>query len=218
MSDRNLDRTLRGLYAITPDAWPVDMLIDKVTATVVGGATLVQYRDKRSTDRQRASLARALLAICHQHGARLIINDDISLALAVGADGVHLGADDGDLCAARRALPVGALLGASCYADFSRAQAAVSAGADYLAFGAVYPSLTKPTATRAPLSLFTRCRQELRIASCAIGGLTADNAKSVLQAGADLLAVISDLFDAPDVAARASAYQSLFKEYQHDIP
>ncbi|HPP47449.1 MAG TPA: thiamine phosphate synthase [Accumulibacter sp.] len=218
MTDRNATRTLRGLYAITPDSLPADLLLEKVSAVIAGGARLVQYRDKRSDDQQRAALARALLVICRQHVVPLIINDDLSQALAVGADGLHLGAEDGDLRAARQALPTGALLGASCYADFPRAHAAASAGVDYLAFGAVYPSTTKPDAIRASLSLFSRCRQELRIASCAIGGLTVDNAAPVLQAGADLLAVISDLFDAPDAAVRAAAYQPLFEEFPHDLP
>ncbi len=209
---------LRGLYAITPDTWADSLLLDRIAMAVAGGAALVQYRDKRSDHRRRAARARALLAVCRHYGVRLLINDDLPLALAIGADGVHLGADDGDLRAARQALPPGALLGASCYADFARAQAAAAAGADYLAFGAVYPSPTKPNAVHAPLSLFTRCRQELRIVSCAIGGLTVDNAAPVLQAGADLLAVISDLFDAPDVATRAAAYQSLFEENPHDLP
>ena len=127
---------LRGLYAITPDTWADSSLLDRIAMAVAGGAALVQYRDKRADHRRRAARARALLAVCRHYGVRLLINDDLPLALAIGADGVHLGADDGDLRAARQALPPGALLGASCYADFARAQAAAAAGADYLAFGA----------------------------------------------------------------------------------
>ena len=143
-------------------------------------------------------------------GAAFIINDDLELALKVGADGVHLGADDGDLAAARRALGPGKVLGASCYADLELARQAVAAGVDYVAFGAVYPSPTKPDTTRAPLELFARCRAELRIPTCAIGGITLDNAPTLLTAGADLLAVISDLFAAPDIESRAHTYQALF--------
>lgn len=206
---------LRGLYAITPDGLPGPQLCRMVDAVLRGGARLVQYRDKSADPAARAATARALLGLCRQHRARLIINDDLALALAVDADGVHLGADDGDLAAARAALAPGKLLGASCYADFERARSAAAAGADYLAFGAVYPSSTKPLAARAPLDLFTRCRRELAPPACAIGGITAANAAPLIAAGADLLAVITDLFEAPDdaaIAARAAAYQPLFED------
>jgi thiamine-phosphate pyrophosphorylase len=210
--------TLRGLYAITPEGLSVATLLARVGAALSGGAAIIQYRDKRPDEAGRAEAARALLSLCKPFGARLLINDDLALALAVDADGVHLGAADGDLRAARQALAPGRLLGASCYADFERARAAVSAGADYVAFGAVHASSTKPLAQRAPLSLFARCRAELRLPACAIGGITVDNAAPLLAAGADMLAVISDLFEAPDVAARAAAYDQLFKEDWREFP
>jgi thiamine-phosphate pyrophosphorylase len=203
---------LRGLYAITPDGLGADGDLAVIAAALRGGARLVQYRDKDADAASRLATARALRRLCRQFGARLLINDDLALALAVAADGVHLGASDGDLAAARRALPAGCLLGASCYGDFARARAAVSAGADYVAFGAVYPSATKPLAAQAALSLFARCRAELGVPSCAIGGIALGNAPPLLAAGADMLAVISDLFVAADVQARAAAYQSLFED------
>lgn len=203
---------LRGLYAITPQGLSVPHLLAHVEAALRGGAVLVQYRDKLADDAQRVRAASALRALCGRFAARLVVNDDVALALAVDADGVHLGADDGDLAAARRALPPGKLLGASCYADFERARAAVAAGADYVAFGAAYPSPTKPHAPAAPFSLFARCRAELPVPACAIGGITVANAPALLAAGADLLAVISDLFAAPDIESRARAYQCLFEE------
>jgi thiamine-phosphate pyrophosphorylase len=201
---------LRGLYAVTPDQLGKAALLARVQAALVGGARIVQYRDKLRDAVQQAEIARALGALCRRFGATFIVNDDLALARAVAADGVHLGSEDGDLAAARRALGAGRLLGASCYADFELARAAVAAGADYVAFGAVYPSPTKPHATRAPLALFRRCRDELGVPACAIGGITLDNAPALLTAGADLLAVISDLFAAPDIASRAEAYQQLF--------
>jgi len=210
--------SLRGLYAVTPTDLPAVDLFGRVAAALRGGAVLVQYRDKSRDDDRRSEVARALLYLCRQAGARLLVNDDLALALAIGADGVHLGAADGDLSAARQALGPGALLGASCYADFARARAAVAAGADYVAFGAVHHSPTKPLAERAPLSLFARCRSELRVPACAIGGICIDNARPLLTAGADLLAVISDLFDAPDVAARAAAYRQLCEQDDDDFP
>lgn len=201
---------LRGLYAITPGGLSGERLIEQVDSALRGGATLVQYRDKQRDVTQQAEIARALRALCRQHGARLIVNDNLELALAVDADGLHLGGSDGDLAAARRALGTGKLLGASCYADFELARQAVAAGADYVAFGAVYPSPTKPQAVRAPHALFARCRAELNVASCAIGGITAANGAALVAAGADLLAVITDLFEANDVAARAGDLAQLF--------
>lgn len=203
---------LRGLYAITPDAADAARLLADVAAALQGGCRLVQWRDKQSAMDERLARARALRALTRRHGARLIVNDDLALAVLIDADGVHLGAGDGDLRAARAILGPDKLLGASCYADFAAAAAAVAAGVDYIAFGAVQPSSTKPGAAPAPLSLFARARRELRIPCCAIGGITLANAPSVLAGGADLLAVISDLFTAPDIAERATAYQHLFEE------
>lgn len=203
--------SLRGLYAITPDGLDKPTLLTGVEAALRGGVRLVQYRDKARRPAEQADRAYALLSLCRRFGARLIVNDDVALACSVDADGVHLGGDDGDLAAARLALGPGKLLGASCYADFDLACAAVGAGADYVAFGAVYPSPTKPYAARSPLSLFRRCRDELGVPVCAIGGITLANAPALVSAGADLLAVITDLFDAGDIASRARAFQQLYK-------
>ncbi len=204
---------LAGLYGITPDGAIAggtgEALLSQVDAALAGGLRLLQFRDKSAAAPARRQLAEALLRRCRQAGAQLLINDDLALALAIGADGVHLGDDDGDLAAARAVLGPGKLLGASCYADLDRARAAAPF-ADYLAFGAVYASPTKPHAKAAPLSLFAAARH-LGRPLCAIGGITLDNAAPVIAAGADLLAVVSDLFTAPDIAVRAAAYQSLFK-------
>ncbi len=205
---------LRGLYAITPLGLPQTELVARVQRALEGGARLLQYRSKQSKESknndadQRINEARALAALCRAHGAAFIVNDDVELALAIDADGVHLGRDDADIAAARGRLP-GKLVGASCYDRVDLARAAVSAGADYVAFGSVFASPTKPGAVRAPLSLFAEARA-LGVPLCAIGGITVDNAPAVVGAGADLLAVISDLFDAPDVAVRAGAFAKLF--------
>lgn len=203
-------QSLRGLYAITPDGIEPDELLARVQAALRGGVRVVQYRDKQRDTAQRAEIADAICALCRRYSACFIVNDDLALALAVDADGVHLGADDGDLTTARQALGPRKLLGVSCYADFALAGAAVAAGADYVAFGAVYPSPTKPHAQRAPLSLFGRCRDELGVPACAIGGITLDSAPALVAAGADLLAVITDLFAAPDIESRARNFQHLF--------
>lgn len=202
---------LRGLYAITPEAPDGSRLLADVEAALAGGCRILQFRDKASAMAERVARARALRALTRRFAARLLINDDLALAALVDADGVHLGGEDGNLIAARAILGPDKILGASCYADFAAARAAATAGADYIAFGAVYPSPTKPNAACAPLDLF-RQAAPLATARCAIGGITLANASPLIAAGADLLAVITDLFSAPDIAARAAAYQRFFEE------
>ena len=189
---------LRGLYAITPDP----LVLGKVEQALQGGVALLQYRGKP----RDAAEASEVVALARRYGVPVIINDDLELALEVDAAGAHLGRDDGDLAAARKRLGP-RILGASCYNDADLAKAAVRAGADYVAFGSVFASPTKPAAVRAPLKLFSL---ELGVPLAAIGGITLENAGQVIAAGADLLAVISDLFEAPDIAQRAAGYRELF--------
>ena len=192
---------LRGLYAITPED------VGRVAAAVASGALCaLQYRSKSADRARRLAEAQLLARLCRAHGVPLIVNDDVELALEVDAAGVHLGRDDESIAAARARLP-GRILGASCYDRLELAERAVAAGADYVAFGSVYASITKPGAVRAPLALFGR---DLGVPKVAIGGITAENAAPLLAAGADALAVLSDLFDAPDVAARAREYAKVF--------
>jgi thiamine-phosphate pyrophosphorylase len=198
---------MRGLYAITPDLADTGALLARVEQALKAGVALLQYRNKTLSRDQRLLQARELALLARGYGVPLIVNDELEIALAVSASGVHLGKDDGDLAAARARLP-GKILGASCYADLEKARAAVRAGADYVAFGAVFPSPTKPGAVRAPLSLFGA---SLGVPLCAIGGITLENAPALVAAGASLLAVISDLFDAPDIGARATQYRRLFQ-------
>lgn len=196
-------RRLRGLYAITPPD------LSRVEDALASGALCaLQYRAKDADATRRLREARHLAQLCRAHGVALIVNDDVELALAVDAAGAHLGRHDGELAAARERLR-GRLLGASCYDRPELAHRAVAAGADYVAFGSVFDSPTKPAAVRAPLALFAL---ELGVPKVAIGGITLDNAPRALAAGADALAVISDLFDAPDIAARARQYGRLFDE------
>ena len=202
---------LRGLYAITPETGDRTDLLSRVDAALSGGCRILQYRDKLSAMPERVARARALRELTRRHGARLLINDDLALCRLVEADGVHLGEDDGNLRAARAILGPHAILGASCYADYAMAERATAAGADYVAFGAVYPSPTKPNARRATVDLFFRAKSGFTVDVCAIGGITLDNAPPLIAAGADLLAVITDLFSAPDIAARAAQYQQLFE-------
>lgn len=200
----------RGLYAITPDEPDTDRLLVLVRAALAGGAAAVQYRSKNAPAALRREQARALAELCRAHRAPLIVNDDVRLAREAGADGAHLGAEDGDLAEARRQLGPGRLLGASCYNRLDLAIAAKAAGADYVAFGSVFDSPTKPAAVRAPLALFAEARGAVGLPLVAIGGITPENAAAVIAAGADAIAVISAVFDAPDVAARATAFKLLF--------
>lgn len=204
---------LRGLYAITPEALLREpaRLPDAVAAAIRGGARLLQYRDKWNEAAQRRSLAAALARQCRDAGVLFIVNDDVELAAAVGADGVHLGASDAPLAAARARLGAGAILGASCGNSLPRAQAAVAAGADYLAFGRFFSSRTKPEAPPAELATLTAARRTLPAAICAIGGLTPANAAQVVAAGADLVAAVEGVFGAPDIETAARAYGAAWR-------
>ena len=204
--------SLKGLYAITDGGLtPGAALAPAVEAAIRGGARLVQYRDKSHDAARHSREARELAVLCREHGALFIVNDDVGLALESGADGVHLGKDDGDLAAARVHLGPRALIGVSCYDSLERARAAAHGGADYVAFGSFHASESKPGAVRAPISLLTAARKELSIPICAIGGITPENGAALLAAGADMLAVIRGVFAAKDVGAAAGAYAGLFR-------
>lgn len=200
-----------GLYAITPEDPDTGRLARKVKAALAGGASLIQFRSKSRDATARRAQAEALLRLCRLARVPLIVNDDLGLALAIGADGVHLGRDDGDVAAARARLGADRLLGVSCYDSLELAVAAVAAGADHVAFGSVFTSPTKPGAVRAPPALFARARARLRVPIVAIGGITPENARLVIDAGADAVAVISTVFDAEDIAAAAMALSGLFQ-------
>ena len=205
---------IRGLYAVTPDVQDTAMLLEKCQAAIAGGAACQQYRNKAASRwlarEQAAVLKEACDAVC------FIVNDDVELAIEIGADGVHLGRDDlsGNLKArmaeTRAEAPAGFVIGISCYDDFAIALAAAGAGADYIAFGSFHPSSTKPLARRASLDLLRRAKDELRVPVVAIGGITLDNAEELVAAGADALAVISSLFGAVDVQATARAFSGLY--------
>ena len=205
-------RKLAGLYAVTPDEARTDILLRKVDQALAGGAAALQYRNKTAAPELKLEQGRALAALCRTAGAAFIVNDDVALALELDADGAHLGADDGDLAEARRRLGPGKLLGASCYDRIELAAAAVQAGVDYLAFGSVFSSVTKPGAVRAPLTLFAEARRRFQLPLVAIGGINLQNAPQVFAAGADAVAVISAVFDAGDIAEHAAAFTQL---YQH---
>jgi thiamine-phosphate pyrophosphorylase len=203
-------RAISGLYAVTPDLADTPALIAAAEAALAGGARLLQYRNKPASAALRLTQARALLALCRKYRVPLIINDRLDLALEVPADGVHLGADDGPLAAARARLGPARILGASCHDRLEAALEAERLGADYVAFGSFFPSSVKPDAVRAPLALLREARRRLSVPVVAIGGITLENAPQLIAAGADSLAVISALFDADDVAIAARRFSALF--------
>ena len=200
---------LSGLYAITI---PSENLLQQVEAAIAGGAAMIQYRDKCSDLSLRREQARQLSRICRAADIPLIINDDIELAAKVSAAGVHLGRDDIALKNARRDLGDEAIIGISCYNDFDLALQAQRQGADYIAFGSFFASPTKPLAVRADKSLLQRAKQELEIPVVAIGGITTDNGKPLIEAGADMLAVITALFAQADVEQASYSFVQLFSE------
>lgn len=201
-------RPLRGLYLITPDEPDTDRLLARVRP-VLGEAAVLQYRNKAADAALAFRQADVLATLCRERGVPLIVNDDAALAEAVGAAGVHLGEHDGDPDAVRARLGAQAIVGVSCYDSLSRARDAAQAGASYLAFGAFFPSTTKPNARRATPDLL-RDSAALGLPRVAIGGITPDNGGALVEAGAELLAAIAAVFDAPDPVAAARAFRACF--------
>ena len=195
-----------GLYAITPELYPnLNLLTGEVRLALKGGATMVQFRDKSDDDNWRLEAATALKQVCHEFEAPLIINDDAELASQSHAAGVHLGRDDMSIGEAREILGPDAIIGVSCYNSLSMAEQAAALGADYLAFGSVFNSESKPDAVHCPLGILTEAK-ELGLPIVAIGGVTPDNAGAAYEAGADSLAVIRAIFDTPDIRAAVKAF------------
>ncbi len=204
-----MNKAINGLYAVTPDLADTAVLLAKTKAALDGGTRLLQYRNKTADEDLRRVQATALRGLCRRYGATLIINDHVELACESDADGVHVGADDAGVAAARTRLGPGKIIGATCGNDLQRALAAVAAGADYVAFGSFFASAVKPGAVRAPLALLQQARRQVAVPVVAIGGITLDNAARLIDAGADAVAVISALFTAPDIEAAARKFCQL---------
>jgi len=202
--------SINGLYAITPDIADTDLLLAKVEAALRGGVNMLQYRNKTANHKLQTQQACAILPLCRQYNVPLIINDSVKLCLTLDADGVHLGADDGNLAEVRARLGSSKILGASCYNRFDLALQAQKAGASYVAFGACFSSSTKPNATKASLDLFEQAKK-LQIPSVAIGGITLENAAKLKESGADAIAVIGALFNAADIAKTSQQFTQLFQ-------
>jgi thiamine-phosphate pyrophosphorylase len=203
---------ISGLYAVTPDESDLSVLLAKVEAALQGGIGVLQYRNKQADHKMQTQQARAILPLCKQYQVPFIINDSVNLCLELDADGVHIGADDGDLSDVRARLGKDKMLGASCYNRFDLAISAQQAGASYIAFGACFISSTKPHAPLVPFDLFELAKAQLNVPIVAIGGITIKNAPKVIEAGADSIAVINAIFNADDVKSATQQFAQLFKE------
>jgi thiamine-phosphate pyrophosphorylase len=201
---------ISGLYAVTPDTLDTVILLKQVEASIKGGATMVQYRNKLAPETLQYEQARNLLVLCGQLGIPLIINDNIKLCLELGADGVHLGGEDTDISTARAYLGKTRIIGASCYNRLALAIQAKKQGADYVAFGRCFNSATKPNAVNASLEIFAQAKQQVGLPTVAIGGINTENAALAIAAGADAIAVIGALWKATDTLQAAHTFSNLF--------
>lgn len=202
---------LQGLYAITNEKLlPGKRILTAVEQAIDGGCRVIQFRDKSSVPSERKALSLACQTLCSARQVTFIVNDDVELALAIQADGVHIGKEDSQLQHARSCLGDERLIGVSCYDDFELALAAEKSGADYVAFGSFYASTIKPNAVTADINLLIRAQTELHIPVVAIGGITHANAQALIAAGADMIAVISAVFAQTNISASAQQFSRLF--------
>lgn len=205
-------QNLTGLYVIADAACiGTGEIITKTEEVLVAGVKIIQYRDKVNSQKDRYNIAEQLRKLTYEHECLLLINDDAQLTKSIDADGVHLGKDDISVKQARRQLGKNKIIGASCYTQIENAQAAINASADYIAFGSFYPSTTKPDAPRADIELITKTKNQYDTPVCAIGGITSKNATKLLTAGADMIAVISAVFNASSPKQAVQEYLSLIQ-------
>jgi len=201
---------MQGLYIVTPDWDDTKRLLEVTEQALRGGAALVQYRHKSADAGLRLEQARQLLELCRRHQRPLIINDHVDLCLELGADGIHVGGTDAGIAQVRAAVGPDRIVGASCYGSMDLARAAHAAGASYVAFGGFYPSRIKKYEVSTQPAIVAQARQELPLPSVVIGGMTVDNARPLVEQGADMVAVISSVYFADDPEAAARAFVALF--------
>jgi thiamine-phosphate pyrophosphorylase len=201
---------IKGLYAITPDMADLKTLVHKTQLAIEGGAFMVQYRSKKQDHAVKMQQCAAILRLCREYGVPCIVNDDVEMCRILEADGVHLGENDDNIAEVRRILGEDAIIGSSCYDQLDRAKQAQKEGATYVAFGAVFPTPTKPNAPRATLELLREAKREIHIPIVAIGGITVNNAHDVIEAGVDAIAVITSLFEAKTIKETAETFLKMF--------
>jgi thiamine-phosphate pyrophosphorylase len=201
---------MRGLYLVTPDWTDTERLLDATARALDGGAALVQYRNKTASPAQRREQASALLQLCRGRGRPFIVNDHVALAMELDADGVHVGGTDAPVRAVRAALGPDKIVGASCYGELALAETAQDAGASYVAFGGFYPSVVKQYAVTTPPSIVALAKERLQVPVVVIGGMTVEHARPLVAYGADMVAAISSVYLATDMAEAAQEFGSLF--------
>ena len=200
------------LYVVLDRAAARGRSLDDVLAAVIeGGCRMVQLRDKESPSGRLLPLAERLLARARRAGVTFVVNDRVDLAVAVGADGVHLGQDDLPARLARPLLRPGMVLGVSTH-DVAQAYAARDAGADYVAVGAMFATTTKPDFLLVGPGLVRKLRPDIRVPLVGIGGITHDNVADVIRAGADGVAVISAVCGAPDPAIATRRFLDIIRD------
>lgn len=201
---------IKGLYAITPDSADLNTLIQKTQWAIEGGAFMVQYRSKILNRDIKMQQCAAILRLCREYEIPCIVNDDVDMCRILEADGVHLGEKDDNIAEVRRILGEDAIIGSSCYDQLNRAKQAQKEGASYVAFGAMFPTSTKPNAPRATLALLKEAKREIQIPIVAIGGITVNNAHDVIKTGIDAIAVINSLYEAKSIKETAETFAKMF--------
>jgi thiamine-phosphate pyrophosphorylase len=201
---------IKGLYAITPDMADLNTLIQKTQLAIEGGAFMVQYRSKILNRDVKMQQCAAILRLCREYEIPCIVNDDVDMCRILEADGVHLGEKDDNIAEVRRILGEDAIIGSSCYDQLERAKRAQKEGASYVAFGAMFPTSTKPNAPRATLGLLREAKPQLKIPVVAIGGITVNNAHDVIEAGVDAIAVINSLYESNSIKETAETLSQMF--------
>lgn len=204
---------MRGLYLITNDD-PIDLLLQKLEAALATHhIAILQYRRKNIVKTEQFGEVELIKQLCEKYQTPFVINDDLELAEQFGL-GVHLGQSDGEISDATARLPQGAIIGRTCLNSIELAEKAIADGATYIAFGAIYATSTKPEAGNIGLDVLKQASEKFDLPICAIGGLTVENSKVVIDSGADLCAVISDILALPieNIPARVAAWAQLFAE------
>jgi len=202
---------IKGLYAITPDSADLNTLIQKTKSAIEGGAFMVQYRSKIQDRDVKMQQCDAILRLCREYEIPCIVNDDVDMCRILEADGVHLGEKDDNIAEVRHILGEDAIIGSSCYDQLDRAKSAQKEGASYVAFGAMFPTSTKPNAPRATLALLKEAKREIQIPIVAIGGITVNNAHDVIKTGIDAIAVITSLYEAKSIKETAETFAKMFQ-------
>lgn len=201
---------LTGIYAITDPELMGSDIIDMAEQAIIGGINILQYRNKTATPVQQEQEACTLATLCKKHDVLFIINDNIELAIKVNADGVHLGQKDTRIQQARNLLGEHKIIGITCNNQLELAQLAQQQGADYVAFGRFFSSLTKPSAPAAEISLLSAARRSITVPIVAIGGISHESAPELLKEGVDMLAVVRGIFAQKNISCATQKFVEIF--------